>query len=326
ASRAGPPDRADPRRGRRCGPRIAACWWPHARRHALARRVRQSPRGGVDPVAVQHLADGSRAVPGGALRDAAGARPARDDLRLGRRAGNARCDARVSRDGGVRQLPPAHRRLEDQWNVERLDRRRLVHPRGHCEAPAARRGGWGRSGAGDMSGAPTARRKGEARGAVVVMAKAPREGFVKTRLNGAYPPCDVVQLSECMLRDTVARLQELARVQVAVVCPSEDVDEIAGRFLAGVDVVGQLGHGLAAALLSAFELFLPDSRRVIAVDSDSPHLPLAILDSAFELLETNDVVVGPTEDGGYYLVGASAIHPHLFDPASLGTVNARDTL
>ena len=177
-----------------------------------------------------------------------------------------------------------------------------------------------------MSGAATARRMKEARRAVVVMAKAPREGFVKTRLNGAYPPCDVVQLFECMLRDTVARVQELARVHVAVVCPSQDVGEIAARLPAGVHVVGQRGNGLAAALVSAFEHFVPDFHRVIAVDSDSPHLPLAIYESAFVLLETNDVVIGPTEDGGYYLVGASAIHRRLFDPASLGTGNAGDAL
>src|SRR5437879_8863783 len=131
------------------------------------------------------------------------------------------------------------------------------------------------------------------------MAKAPREGFVKTRLNGAYRPCDVVQLSDCMLRDTLALVQALSRVHVAVMCPSEDVPDIEARLPAGVHVVGQRASGLAAALVSAFE-FVPDFRRVVAVDSDSPHLPLAILETAFDRLETNDVVVGPTEDGGYY--------------------------
>jgi rSAM/selenodomain-associated transferase 1 len=164
------------------------------------------------------------------------------------------------------------------------------------------------------------------RGAVVVMAKAPREGFVKTRLTGAYRPCDVVQLSECMLRDTLALVQTLSRVHVAVMCPSEDMRDIEARLPAGVHVVGQRGSGLAAALVSAFECFVPGFRRVIALDSDSPHLPLAILQSAFELLEANDLVVGPTEDGGYYLVGASATHARLFDPAPLGTRNARDAL
>jgi rSAM/selenodomain-associated transferase 1 len=164
------------------------------------------------------------------------------------------------------------------------------------------------------------------RGAVVVMAKAPREGFVKTRLTGAYPPRDVARLSDCMLGDTLALVQGLSRVHAAVMCPPQDVADIEARLPAGVQVVGQRGDGLAAALGSAFEHFVPDFRRVVAVDSDSPHLPLEILQSAFELLETNDLVVGPTEDGGYYLVGASATHPRLFDPAPLGTRNARDAL
>ncbi len=164
------------------------------------------------------------------------------------------------------------------------------------------------------------------RGAIVVMAKAPREGFVKTRLAGVFPALDVVQLAECMLRDTLTLVQKLSRVHVAVMCPAEDVAEIEARFATGVHVVGQSGKGLAAALLSSFETFVPDFRRVVAVDSDSPHLPLASLQSAFDLLETNELVVGPTEDGGYYLVGASTIHPRLFKLAPLGRSNARDAL
>jgi rSAM/selenodomain-associated transferase 1 len=164
------------------------------------------------------------------------------------------------------------------------------------------------------------------RGAVVIMAKAPRAGVVKTRLAGAYPARDVVQLTDCMLRDTLALVEQLPRVHVAVMCPSEDVAVIEARLPAGVHVVGQRGNGLAAGLVSVFERFVPDFRRVVAVDSDSPHLPLVSLQSAFDLLETNEVVVGPTEDGGYYLVGGSAMHPRLFELAPLGTGNARDAL
>jgi uncharacterized protein len=164
------------------------------------------------------------------------------------------------------------------------------------------------------------------RGAVVVMAKAPREGHVKTRLRGLYSPSEVVDLSECMLRDTLALVQALPRVHAAVMCPSQDVTEIAARLPAGVHVMGQDGEGLAAALISVFKRFVADFRRVIAIDSDSPHLPPAVLDSAFAQLDTNDVVVGPTEDGGYYLVGASSVHPRLFDSAPLGTCNAFDAL
>jgi uncharacterized protein len=162
--------------------------------------------------------------------------------------------------------------------------------------------------------------------AVVIMAKAPREGLVKTRLIGAYPARDVFQLADCMLLDTLALVQQLPGVHVAVMCPAEDVAVIEARLPAGVQVVGQRGNGLAAGLASTFERFIPRFGRVVAVDSDSPHLPLASLQSAFDLLRTNEVVVGPTEDGGYYLVGAVATHPGLFDLAPLGTGSARDSL
>jgi len=65
---------------------------------------------------------------------------------------------------------------------------------------------------------------------------------------------------------------------------------------------------------------------VIAFDSDSPHLPPRVLDDAFEALLTNDLVAGPTDDGGYYLVGATAAHAGLFDPAPMGTKTALQSL
>lgn len=164
------------------------------------------------------------------------------------------------------------------------------------------------------------------RGAVVVMAKAPREGSTKTRLAAAYPARDVVRLSECLLLDTLTLVQTLPRIQVAVMCPADDVADVRSCLPEGTQVVGQTGRGLAAGLVSVFQRFVPDFECVVAVDSDSPHLPVSILRSAFEQLDRSDVVVGPTEDGGYYLVGASDMHPGLFDAGSLGTGSARDAL
>lgn len=162
--------------------------------------------------------------------------------------------------------------------------------------------------------------------ALVVMAKAPRVGHVKTRLNGAVPPAEVVRLSECMLRDTLDLARSLPGVHVAVMCPPDDVAPLASM-LPGVEVVAQDGTGLAAALTSVFRRFVAAGfSRVIALDADSPHLPAAILDAAFGSLDEEDLVVGPTEDGGYYLVGASAAHSGLFDAAALGTSSACDAL
>src|SRR5258708_34822116 len=153
-------------------------------------------------MAVRHLADRSRALPGRALRRAAGGRSARDDLWVGRRAGDARCDARISRDRGTRQLPPAHWRLEDQRNAERLDRRRLVHPRGHREEPAAPGGESSRTGTGRMS-QPAIDCGTEGIGAAVeVMAEAPPEGFVTTGVADADRPAAFSQISSARARST----------------------------------------------------------------------------------------------------------------------------
>jgi uncharacterized protein len=180
-----------------------------------------------------------------------------------------------------------------------------------------------------MSAPGTPRVDGEGRGArrvLVVMAKAPREGHAKTRLDGAVPSGEVVRLSDCLLRDTLDLARSLDGVHVAVMCPSEDVAELTAM-LPGVDVVGQDGAGLAAALTSVFRRFVEaGSSRVIAIDADSPHLPAAVLHAAFASLDERDLVVGPTEDGGYYLVGASAAHPGLFDAAPLGTSSACEAL
>ncbi len=160
--------------------------------------------------------------------------------------------------------------------------------------------------------------------ALVVMAKAPRKGHAKTRLDGAVP--DVVRLSECMLRDTLDLARSLGGVQVAIMCPPQDVGPLAA-LMPGVELVAQEGAGLAAALTSAFRRFLQAGfARVIALDADSPHLPASVLRAAFASLDESDLVVGPTEDGGYYLVGASAAHPALFEGAPLGTASAYDAL
>jgi hypothetical protein len=67
-------------------------------------------------------------------------------------------------------------------------------------------------------------------------------------------------------------------------------------------------------------------RRTIAFNSDSPHLPRSVLEDAFEVLAAHDVVVGPTDDGGYYLVGAKASYPTLFARDGMGTSSALETL
>jgi rSAM/selenodomain-associated transferase 1 len=158
------------------------------------------------------------------------------------------------------------------------------------------------------------------------MAKAPRPGRVKTRLTPHYDARSVAALYACLLEDTLARARAVAGIRVVVVCPAEDVEALAA-LLPGVAVTAQQGSGLSDGLRWVFAHFCArGGDRVVALDSDSPHLPPAAVESAFASLRTNDLVIGPTTDGGYYLVGAKAAHPALFGPDGLGTGSALDSL
>jgi rSAM/selenodomain-associated transferase 1 len=162
---------------------------------------------------------------------------------------------------------------------------------------------------------------------LVVMAKAPRPGVVKTRLAQNLPVETVTELYRCLLDDTITLARSLDTVEVAIMCPASDLEELTGLARGVADVVAQKGEGLAAGLTSVFAHFaVLERRRVVAFNSDSPHLPASVLGSAFEALNVHDVVVGPTHDGGYYLVGAKAAHPTLFDGDGMGTKSALEAL
>jgi rSAM/selenodomain-associated transferase 1 len=162
---------------------------------------------------------------------------------------------------------------------------------------------------------------------LVIMAKAPRPGAVKTRLIPSLSPEVVTAFYCCLLDDTLALARSLGDVEVAIMCPNSDVNELAQLAGKEVSVLAQKGQGLAAGLTSVFAHFAEDhQRRTIAFNSDSPHLPRSVLEDAFATLAEHDVVVGPTDDGGYYLVGAKASHPALFVHEGMGTSSALERL
>jgi rSAM/selenodomain-associated transferase 1 len=162
---------------------------------------------------------------------------------------------------------------------------------------------------------------------LVIMAKAPKPGMVKTRLTRFLPVPVVTELYRCLLDDTMVLAKSLSGVEVAIMCPVSDVDDLSLLMDDSIRVVAQSGGGLAAGLTSVFAHFTSTGpRRVIAFNSDSPHLPASVLKGAFEALSTCDVVIGPTHDGGYYLVGARASHPGLFNHDGMGTSTALEAL
>jgi rSAM/selenodomain-associated transferase 1 len=172
---------------------------------------------------------------------------------------------------------------------------------------------------------------------LVIMAKAPRPGEVKTRLTPRLSPEAVTAFYCCLLDDTLALARSLSDVEVAIMCPDPDLNDLAQLAGNAASIVAQKGEGLAAGLISVFAHFAggreiedrqreDHQRRTIAFNSDSPHLPRSVLEDAFETLATHDLVIGPTHDGGYYLVGAKASHPALFASDGMGTSSALERL
>lgn len=161
---------------------------------------------------------------------------------------------------------------------------------------------------------------------LAIMMKAPRPGHVKTRLTPTHSPEQVVVLYKALVQDSIDLARRL-KVRIVAVCPAGDEPDLVQWLPSDIAVVPQRGTGLAAGLHSTFQTLCGDSaRRVIAFNADSPHLPASSLESAFAALIDADLVVGPCDDGGYYLVGATRAHERLFDATAMGRESACQAL
>src|SRR5215472_18936192 len=108
---------------------------------------------------------------------------------------------------------------------------------------------------------------------LVIMAKAPRPGAVKTRLASSLSPEAVTDFYCCLLDDTLALARSLSDVEVAIMCPESDLSQLAQSAGREVSIVAQNGEGLAAGLTSVFARFSRSHEHTVAFNSDSPHLP-----------------------------------------------------
>ncbi|MEY4168228.1 MAG: hypothetical protein RIR52_2052 [Acidobacteriota bacterium] len=157
------------------------------------------------------------------------------------------------------------------------------------------------------------------REALVLMARAPVEGTVKTRLVGPFTPPEVLELYLNFLRDTFRMMEEVRaeREELALVLcftpeGSEEAFEEADP--EGCLLMAQRGADLGEKIVNCFDdLFRDGYQRVVIIGADSPGLPAEYLLDAFdELTAAATTVIGPTLDGGYYLVGLGRPAPELF--------------
>jgi rSAM/selenodomain-associated transferase 1 len=170
--------------------------------------------------------------------------------------------------------------------------------------------------------------------AIAVMAKIPRPGLVKTRLVPPLSPSSASALSSSFLRDVTENIALAARaadIHGYVAYAPVGLEAAFDRMLAsgtrlvladgaGISVPGVCGFG-RSLLQAAQSLLAKGHDAACLLNSDSPTLPTRLLvEAAAALAEAGDrIVLGPAEDGGYYLIGIKAPHPHLFQDIAWST-------
>lgn len=164
--------------------------------------------------------------------------------------------------------------------------------------------------------------------ALLVVAKQPLAGRTKTRLSPPLTPAEAAQLYETFLRDTLDIVRDVAGVERIIAYLPEEAEDYFRTLAPDFGLLPQCGSDLGARLDNALTHCLTnDFERAVIMNSDSPTLPAEHLRQAFVALETADVVLGPCEDGGYYLIGLNGPAPRLLRDVEMSTPTVtRDTL
>ena len=146
--------------------------------------------------------------------------------------------------------------------------------------------------------------------ALVVLARYPRPGCVKRRLAATIGHAAAADLYRAFLSDLQRRLARHPRWTTYWAfepAGSPFADEIGGRDRSFPQQGRSLGERMGAAMARSFE---SGHSSVVLIGSDIPHVPLVALEDAFRCLAAGSrLVLGPADDGGYYLIGARAVPP-----------------
>jgi uncharacterized protein len=157
------------------------------------------------------------------------------------------------------------------------------------------------------------------RRALVVIAKEPVPGAVKTRLAPGLGADGAARAAAAMLADTLAVMAQVEADPWVCFAPPDAHPRMA-RLAPGCGLLAQVEGDLGDRLAACFATLLDGgAERVVIVAADTPQVPRVTYEAAFALLDQVDVVLGPTVDGGYYLVGAKAALPELFVGVPMGT-------
>lgn len=163
--------------------------------------------------------------------------------------------------------------------------------------------------------------------ALIVVAKRPTPGKTKTRLSPPLTPELSSALYECFLFDTLDQMRQVDDVQRVIAYLDEP--DYFRRIAPDFELIPQKGHDLGERLDNTLTSYLSQGyKRAVIMDSDSPTLHPKHLSQAFcSLSDGADVVLGPCDDGGYYLIGIKQPAPRLLREVQMSTPTvAADTI
>ena len=164
---------------------------------------------------------------------------------------------------------------------------------------------------------------------LLVVAKRPAPGRTKTRLSPPLSPAQAATLYECFLRDTLDIVRKVPGVLSVIAYLPESDQEYFQALAPDFETIYQQGQSLGARLDYCLTSYLSQGfRSAVIMSSDAPTLPSEYLVDSFRLLEEGaDVVIGPCDDGGYYLIGLKRPAPRLLREVRMSTSHVTaDTL
>ena len=150
--------------------------------------------------------------------------------------------------------------------------------------------------------------------AILIFSKSPELGVVKTRLQPFLTPEESLEFHIALLKDSIQKALQVDADPILYLTSDRELP-----FSPGIQVREQKGSDLGERMRNAFSETLQLYGRVLIIGIDSPTFPISAFEEAFQRLDNHDIVLGPSEDGGYYLIALAKNIPEIFAGVPWGT-------
>ena len=156
---------------------------------------------------------------------------------------------------------------------------------------------------------------------VIIMAKKPQPGRSKTRLCPPFTHKQAASIAEALLKDTIDLVNGIPGIQPAVaITPPEEMGYFQNLCPDHFWLLPVKGANIGECLYSTIDSILDKGHpKAIAINADGPDLPVSYLVKSLSDLDSHDMVIGPTNDGGYYLIGLKHTAPQIFEGITWST-------